>query len=463
MASPVYAGNSGTPVFANTNSVVVTVPSGIANGDLMIAQIWETTQTATAPTASGWTQAFTVAATDHQMFILYKYASSEPANYTFTSTTATAMFGWIHRITGAVTSGNPFNVIGSGNTAAGATSITASAVTTTAANTLNMAFVTHDDGSNAVSSYQSGWTGVSFSGTSGVAASWIQQSTAGTTGSATTTYTGNDSYTSVIGAIASPASTFTLTAGQGTYSYTGEAATLSTGNNAFTLMAAAGDYNYVGAPSNSGFQTDAGAGIYTYTGQAAALVFGGGFTLTAGFGSYSYVGEAATLSPGFGGFTLTAGTGLYLYSGIPANLVLGNPSVVPPCVTNLEIIIYAYQKIGVIDENFIPTNEQGIVGLTVLNDMLLNEQADGLRLGWYKQYYLVNCCPLKDEDIYGVKLMLAEALAAHYGITIQNPTLLADVAEAKRQLVKRYIRYSEADFSELSRPQGGPWGGPNWI
>jgi hypothetical protein len=131
--------------------------------------------------------------------------------------------------------------------------------------------------------------------------------------------------------------------------------------------------------------------------------------------------------------------------------------------SNLEIITFAYQKLGVIDENSSPSNEQGQVGLTVLNDYLLNEAADGMRLGWWTQTSLQATAPLRPEDVHGVKLLLARQLAAHYGITIQSPLLIDDIAEAKRQLVKRSVLYSEADFSELPRPQGGPWGGPNWI
>lgn len=131
--------------------------------------------------------------------------------------------------------------------------------------------------------------------------------------------------------------------------------------------------------------------------------------------------------------------------------------------TNQEIITYAYQKIGVVDENSSPSYEQGQVGLTVLNDYLLNENADGLRLGWYAQTQISANAPLRPEDVHGVKMLLAKQLAAHYGITIQNQQLLEEIQTAKTQLVKRSIRYSEADFSELSRPQGGPWGGPNWI
>lgn len=204
MAAPVYANNSGNPVFAGTNAVLVSVPSGVVNGDLMIAEIWEANQTAAAPTCAGWTSFFNLAGSDHQIYLFYRDASSEPANYTFNSTNATSMTGWIHHITGAI-SGNPVNAIGSGNSASGATSITASAITTTVANTLNMCFVGHGDGSNIPSSYQASWTGVTFTGNSPINCSYITQASAGTTGSATTTFPGNDTFTAVIVAIAPPA------------------------------------------------------------------------------------------------------------------------------------------------------------------------------------------------------------------------------------------------------------------
>lgn len=139
-------------------------------------------------------------------------------------------------------------------------------------------------------------------------------------------------------------------------------------------------------------------------------------------------------------------------------------------VQNLEIIQYALLKCNVIDENSSPSAEQGVTGLNVLNDMLLNEQRDGLNLGWYKQSNLANNAPLHDADVYGVKMMLTRALAAHYGIVLEPP--LADtpgmpesgeISKAHRQLVKRSLRMTECDLGELSRSQGGPWGGPNWL
>ena len=131
--------------------------------------------------------------------------------------------------------------------------------------------------------------------------------------------------------------------------------------------------------------------------------------------------------------------------------------------TNQEIITFAYQKIGVIDENSSPTAEQLQTALIVLNDYLLNQAADGMRLGWFTQTNVAATAPLRPEDVHGVKMLLAKQLAAHYGIKIDDPILLKEMDVAETQLTKRSLRYSEADFTELPRPQGGPWGGPNWI
>jgi hypothetical protein len=139
-------------------------------------------------------------------------------------------------------------------------------------------------------------------------------------------------------------------------------------------------------------------------------------------------------------------------------------------VQNLELITYALLKCNVIDENGAPSAEQGVTGLNVLNDMLLNEAADGMNLGWWKQTNQAATAPIRDGDVYGVKLMLTRALAAHYGIALAPP--LADIpgqpgsgeiSKAYTQLIKRYQLRTECDLGELSRAQGGPWGGPNYL
>lgn len=130
-----------------------------------------------------------------------------------------------------------------------------------------------------------------------------------------------------------------------------------------------------------------------------------------------------------------------------------------------QIITEAFQKIGVVDETQSPAAEQASNGLTVLNDMLANEEADGLYIGWYRQSDPTQLAPIRDSDYFAVKLMLAMVLAPLYGINMaqSNPMLVEAAAEAKRQLTKRAIRYFESDLGELSRAQGAPWGGLGYF
>jgi hypothetical protein len=141
--------------------------------------------------------------------------------------------------------------------------------------------------------------------------------------------------------------------------------------------------------------------------------------------------------------------------------------------TNQQIITEAFQKLGVVREGRQPSPTQSANGMTILNDNLLTQMRDGWgNIGWYPQTVaqLNSNAPLKDEDIGDVKWCLAGWLSPHYGITIQpspDPMngfdLGAMIAQAMRRLTKRYLKYTECDLGELSRPQGGPWGGPGWL
>lgn len=132
-------------------------------------------------------------------------------------------------------------------------------------------------------------------------------------------------------------------------------------------------------------------------------------------------------------------------------------------ILNLTLITDSYRIINVIDELEAPSAAQANLGLSVMNDMLANEAADGLRLGYYPQTSLAASCPLRDQDLYGVKLMLAKKLALRFGIAITDENMKIEMAESYRQLVKRAIRYTESDLGELQRPQAGPWGGAGYF
>jgi hypothetical protein len=130
----------------------------------------------------------------------------------------------------------------------------------------------------------------------------------------------------------------------------------------------------------------------------------------------------------------------------------------------IEIITDAMQLIRMIDQNETPSAEQTAQALRILNDMLLNEAADGMRLGWFPQSSVTNTAPLRLQDVFGVKRILAGNLATANGIDLakDDAVLTAEIIEAKRQLVKRSIRYFESDLGELQRAQGVAMG-PNWA
>lgn len=140
--------------------------------------------------------------------------------------------------------------------------------------------------------------------------------------------------------------------------------------------------------------------------------------------------------------------------------------------TNSQVISDAFTMIGVVADGRSPTPTQLARGMTLLNDNLLTQQRDGWKLGWYPQTVanLAQNTPLRDEDIGDVKLALCAWLSSSYGITIEpdpDPTgessLANQIKNAFTRLNKRSLQFNDSDLGELSRPQGGPWGGPNWL
>jgi hypothetical protein len=131
--------------------------------------------------------------------------------------------------------------------------------------------------------------------------------------------------------------------------------------------------------------------------------------------------------------------------------------------TNLAVLTFAFQKAGIVDELQSPTAAQAANGLTIMNGYLLSQNVDGMRLGYYPQTNLQANIPIKDADIYDVQLILIPQIATAYGITLSDPVLIGMIDNAERRLTKRSIQLVESDLGELSRPQGGPWGGPNWL
>lgn len=82
-ATPVlYVSSSGTR--SGTSPITVTAPSGILNGDLLIAWGMNGSQTQTVTLPSGFTSLTSDTSGLNSEFVAYKVASSESGNYSFT-------------------------------------------------------------------------------------------------------------------------------------------------------------------------------------------------------------------------------------------------------------------------------------------------------------------------------------------------------------------------------------------
>lgn len=142
--------------------------------------------------------------------------------------------------------------------------------------------------------------------------------------------------------------------------------------------------------------------------------------------------------------------------------------------TTQAIITESFQLVGVVREGKQPTPTQTANGLTILNDNLATQMRDGWgAIGWYPQSLTTinNTAPLQDSDIADIKYLLAGWIAMRYGIRIPDDpndptdmtTLGGQIRASLRRMNKRWLKRTECDLGELSRPQGGPWGGPNWL
>ena len=125
--------------------------------------------------------------------------------------------------------------------------------------------------------------------------------------------------------------------------------------------------------------------------------------------------------------------------------------------TNLQIITASLRLLTIVDEITEPSEEQAQSALTILNDMMADFYADGIRLNWYPQTDLSATAPLEDSDIRNIKILLAEELGLHYGIEI-TPSMQGEAKEVYRELAKRYLRYVDADLTILPFSQGGLFG-----
>lgn len=142
-------------------SLTISKPSGVVDGDLMVAFIGCTGSAVTITPPAGWTaiRNDTDTSTINERSF-WKIASSEGASYDFTFSASTNCLGSIHRITGHDAT-TPIDASG-GQTNASSLSVTAPTITTATANTLLLfaSVITSNGGGSATSTAPGGMTEV---------------------------------------------------------------------------------------------------------------------------------------------------------------------------------------------------------------------------------------------------------------------------------------------------------------
>ncbi len=118
--------------------------------------------------------------------------------------------------------------------------------------------------------------------------------------------------------------------------------------------------------------------------------------------------------------------------------------------TNVEILRDALGLLGVLRETEQPSAEQGEHALRILNEMLEQWQAEGVRIGQWPQSDLNATSPLASNALPCVKASLAVALSPYYGVPLA-PTEIVRAERLYRLLVRDAVNaeIEPADMSHL--------------
>lgn len=124
----------------------------------------------------------------------------------------------------------------------------------------------------------------------------------------------------------------------------------------------------------------------------------------------------------------------------------------------IDLITDACRLVNLIDENESPPPEMGLKVLHILNEMMADAQADGVRMGWYPiaDADISVDAPLQDQDIRAVKTCLALEICPYFGVEPLQQ-LKENAGDAYGKLCKRYIEYFEADTTFLPGAEGNYW------
>lgn len=200
LVSPNGTASAGNTTSGASGDVVITKPAGVANGHLMVVNIYAEPDTNTFDTVpSGWSAVGGIANTGaFKLWQYWKIADSEPSSWTWSLTTGSQWYeATFAAFTGGSGSGAFVDVAGTGAQADGALtgSQTAPSVTTTANNSLVVFCYGNFSGSN-VSTLTGFATNLAIS-FGGCTIAYATQGTAGATGTTNPTGMGSEDYAAI--------------------------------------------------------------------------------------------------------------------------------------------------------------------------------------------------------------------------------------------------------------------------
>lgn len=306
MAVTVASSNTAT---GSTNSLVITKPTGLASGDLMVCFLSGNPNGGVIDTPSGWTSAQSTSSTFVMQKTIWKVADSTDAsatNFTFTRTANSTFFGCLARITGQDTT----TPIATSNSATMGTTntITITTVTPSKSNSLLMlGGVALSAGSpRSFSGYATAnnnptWTEIQDTGAisgryAGLAYATYSPSSA--TGNCTISLSNTEDESSGHIVVINPlGDSYSITASVGSFSLTGIAALLKI---ALTITASVGSFVLSGIASNlkRGFGIVASAGSFVLSG--IDLILKSSRTMSASVGTFTLTGIESTFKRGYG-------------------------------------------------------------------------------------------------------------------------------------------------------------------
>lgn len=125
-------------------------------------------------------------------------------------------------------------------------------------------------------------------------------------------------------------------------------------------------------------------------------------------------------------------------------------------MTNREMITAALRMLTVLDADQSPSAEDAALGLSALNDTMLDLASDGIDLGYPPQDNVSDEFPLDDSQSSAIKPILAMYLFTFYPSANLPPTLPARAEASMKRLMRDAVlsRIEEASMSNLPRGQG---------